>query len=262
MFFGSLRSFLRRYGRGLPVRRRRDDQREQLLHIPAGLAELDRQPVEQFGMRRRLRLRAEVVGRLEQARRRTTPARTGSRSRARTAGSRDRRSIARARAGFAAAPGAMGGRNDGVRRVEQLARLIVHPAKQQRRRRLRIGPLFHHHRGVRAQFDLAMLGARRARTPPTATCMPHRDASGSRASARPSRATLSCAASFAAAAAIAGHEAARRASSSLMTRLKMRNSPIEPSSPFSPFAAAPIVIGAVFPTLSFSSGAMVESCAP
>ena len=43
--------------------------------------------------------------------------------------------------------------------LDHLARLIVHAAKQERRRRLRIGPLFDHHRGVRPQLDLAMLGA-------------------------------------------------------------------------------------------------------
>ncbi len=61
---------------------------------------------------------------------------------------------------------------------------------------------------------------------------------------------------------MAGHAAAIRDSSSVMTRLKMRKSPTAPSIPFSPFSLAPIVIGAVFLTLSFSWGAMVESCAP
>ena len=43
----------RRDGR-LAVGGRRDQQLEELLHVPAGLAELDGQPVEQLGVRRQL----------------------------------------------------------------------------------------------------------------------------------------------------------------------------------------------------------------
>ena len=56
-------------GRGLhPVGPRRDDQPVQVLQAPAGLHELDGQPVEQFGMGRGLAVEAEVEDRLDQRR--------------------------------------------------------------------------------------------------------------------------------------------------------------------------------------------------
>ena len=48
----------------------------------------------------------------------------------------------------------------GGRRLELLARLVVHPAEQEMRLGFRIAALFQHHRRVRAQFDVAMLDAR------------------------------------------------------------------------------------------------------
>ena len=50
----------------LPVRRRCHDEREKFLHIPARFAELHRQPVEQFLIRRTLALRAEILRRFHQ----------------------------------------------------------------------------------------------------------------------------------------------------------------------------------------------------
>ena len=53
--------------RGLPVGRARDDQAEQLLHIPAALDESHGEPVEQVGMRRHFALRAEIARRRDQS---------------------------------------------------------------------------------------------------------------------------------------------------------------------------------------------------
>ena len=52
---------------GLPVRRRRHHQADQLFDVPAGLAEFHGQPVEQLRVRRRLALRSEIFRRLHQA---------------------------------------------------------------------------------------------------------------------------------------------------------------------------------------------------
>src|SRR5439155_27318796 len=62
-----LLALLRRRGRRLTVGRRRHDQLEELLDVPAALAELDRQPVEQLGVTGRLAAGAEVAGRAYQA---------------------------------------------------------------------------------------------------------------------------------------------------------------------------------------------------
>ena len=79
-------------------------QRDQLLHVPAGLAEFHGQPVEQFRVRRRRGLRAEVVGRLEESgAEELLPEPIDGDAREQRV-RRDRLSSARARGGFAADP--------------------------------------------------------------------------------------------------------------------------------------------------------------
>ena len=60
-------NFLRRGLRVLPVGRGGHEQLQELLHVPALLAERDGQPVEQLRVRRRFALRAEVGGGLHEA---------------------------------------------------------------------------------------------------------------------------------------------------------------------------------------------------
>ena len=60
---GSFSSFSGVIDRALPIRGRRDHQLEELLHVPARFAELDGQPIEQFGMRRQFARDAEVARR-------------------------------------------------------------------------------------------------------------------------------------------------------------------------------------------------------
>src|SRR6185436_7692842 len=57
---------LARHARRLPVRRRGQDQSLELLHAPAARDELEREPVEELGMRRALALRAEVLARRDE----------------------------------------------------------------------------------------------------------------------------------------------------------------------------------------------------
>ena len=64
---GSRASSSRRHVRRLPIGRRSHDQAVKMLEAPAVVHEFDGQPVEQFRMRRRLALRAEVFGRRHQA---------------------------------------------------------------------------------------------------------------------------------------------------------------------------------------------------
>ena len=63
--------------RVLPVGRRHDHQPDHVLDVPAALAELDGQPVEQLGMDRPLALRAEVLDQAADARCRRTASRAG-----------------------------------------------------------------------------------------------------------------------------------------------------------------------------------------
>ena len=58
---------LRRHRRGLPVRRAGDDEAVQVLHVPAGLHELGREPVEQPEVLRPFALHAEILGGLDEA---------------------------------------------------------------------------------------------------------------------------------------------------------------------------------------------------
>ena len=55
------REDFRRHPRGLPIRARRDDQPQQFLRVPTRVAIIHREPVEQFGMRGKLSLRAEIL---------------------------------------------------------------------------------------------------------------------------------------------------------------------------------------------------------
>ena len=58
----------RRTDRGrLLIGRRRNEQLEHALGIPAAIAIVDRQPIEQLGMRRGFALRAELLGRFDDA---------------------------------------------------------------------------------------------------------------------------------------------------------------------------------------------------
>ena len=57
----------RRGFRGLTIRRRGDDEFLHLLHVPIHADELSGQPVEEFGMRRLVALRAKIFRRLHQA---------------------------------------------------------------------------------------------------------------------------------------------------------------------------------------------------
>ena len=63
--------------RRLPIGRRRHDQPQQRLRVPARILIVDRQPVEQLGVARRLALRAEVFFRLDEPRRRRSATRAG-----------------------------------------------------------------------------------------------------------------------------------------------------------------------------------------
>ena len=59
---------LRRSRNGiLPVSSTGDDLRDELLHVPAVLHEIDREPIEQIGMTRPLALRAEIGRRRDEA---------------------------------------------------------------------------------------------------------------------------------------------------------------------------------------------------
>ena len=58
---------LRRNSRGLPIRSREHQRAQYVLHRPAGIHELDRQPIEQLGMRRRFAKTAEVAGACRQS---------------------------------------------------------------------------------------------------------------------------------------------------------------------------------------------------
>ena len=83
----------------LPIGVARHDQLHHVLHVPAALAELDGEPVEQFRMRRPLALRAEVVDlRAEAGAEELLPEAVHER-RARSAGSLPRRATSRGRAG-------------------------------------------------------------------------------------------------------------------------------------------------------------------
>ena len=108
--------------------------------------ELDRQPVEQFGMRRRLALRAEVLARLDEAAAEQRFPEPVHRHARRRAGCRGSRASAPARAGSAARRRGSGGSAVGVSAYTSSPGAWTPPLAQVNRRPLERRLLFHHQR--------------------------------------------------------------------------------------------------------------------